>query len=53
SQADTAQNTAERCDLVVHDGPFADGITLLVRPCYLALRRALNRANSIRWLRPL
>ena len=36
-------DTAERCDLVVHDGPDADGTTLLViRPCYLALRRALN-----------
>jgi hypothetical protein len=36
-------DTAARCDLVVHDGPAAHGTTLLViRPCYLALRRALN-----------
>lgn len=31
-------------DVVVHDGPAGHGINLLViRPCYLALRLALNR----------
>jgi hypothetical protein len=33
----------ERCELVVHDGPADHGTSLLViRPCYLALRQALN-----------
>jgi hypothetical protein len=33
----------EACDLVVHDGPAPHGVSLLVtRPCYLALRRALQ-----------
>jgi hypothetical protein len=34
----------DRSELVVHDGPAEHGTTLLViRPCYLALRQALNR----------
>ena len=33
----------EACDLVVHDGPAPHGVSLLVtRPCYLALRRAVQ-----------
>jgi len=37
-------DSGERCDLVVHDGPAAQGTGVLVfRPCYLALRQALNR----------
>jgi hypothetical protein len=33
----------EQLDVVVHDGPDDDGTSLLVtRPCYLALRQALN-----------
>jgi len=33
----------EACDLVVDDGPASHGVSLLVtRPCYLALRRALQ-----------
>jgi hypothetical protein len=55
SSADTARgpispgltlgaDTGERFDLVVHDGPGEQGTSLLVtRPCYLALRGALNR----------
>ena len=36
-------DSGERYDLVVHDGPADTGTGLLViRPCYLALRRALN-----------
>ena len=36
-------DTAEPFDLVVHDGTSDQGTSLLVtRPCYLALRRALN-----------
>lgn len=36
-------DTGERFDLVVHDGPSDQGTSLLVtRPCYLALRGALN-----------
>ena len=37
----------ERFDLVVHDGPADEGINLLVvRACYLALRRALHLDGS-------
>jgi MinD superfamily P-loop ATPase len=36
-------DTAERFDLVVHDGTSDQGTSLLVtRPCYLALRQALH-----------
>jgi hypothetical protein len=36
-------DSAEPYDLIVHDGPAHRGTVLLViRPCYLALRRALN-----------
>jgi hypothetical protein len=36
-------DTAEPSDLVVHDGPAENGTTLLVtRPCYLAVRSALQ-----------
>jgi hypothetical protein len=37
----------EGCDLVVHDGPAPHGVSLLVtRPCYLALRRALQEGAT-------
>ena len=35
--------SGKRFDLVMHDGRSEQGTSLLVtRPCYLALRRALN-----------
>ncbi len=38
-----AAANGERFDLVVHDGPSEEGINLLVvRPCYLSLRQAVN-----------
>ena len=40
-------DTPNRLDLVIHDGPSEEGTSLLViRPCYLALRRAFHLGGT-------